>query len=111
MLVKQFKLNVPYFFYIAQKKTYMARLFKDFYTDSLVSLKQNFYAGLGEKERRHFLGQEYLSLGLGSQRYLSRIFACSRTTIHKGVQEVSSPDFNPDYSFTRKAGAGRKKRK
>jgi len=99
-------------FHILQKKTItMARLFKDFYIPSLVTLKQNFYFGLGEKERRHFLGQEYLSLGLGSQRYLSRIFDCSRTTIQKGVKEVTSPDFSPDYSFTRRAGAGRKKRK
>lgn len=89
----------------------MARLFKDFYTEKLLLLKQKFYYSLGEKERRHFLGQEYLSLGEGSQRYLSRVFDCSRTTIQKGVKEMNADDFSPDYSYHREPGAGRKKKK
>jgi len=89
----------------------MARLFKDFYTPKVLPIKQKFYFGLGEKERRHFLGQEYLSLGEGSQHYLSRVFDCSRTTIQKGVKEVSTDNFAPDYSYDREPGAGRKKKK
>jgi hypothetical protein len=89
----------------------MARLFKTFYTPEIQKHKQKFYAGLREKERRHFLGQEYLSLGIGSQRYLSRVFGCSRNTIFKGKKEVSSPGFQPDYSTQREEGAGRKKKK
>ncbi|MFT6963370.1 MAG: hypothetical protein ACJAWV_003107 [Flammeovirgaceae bacterium] len=87
----------------------MARLFKDFYTPELLPFKQKFYSALGEKERRHFLAQEYLFLGKGSQRYLARVFECSRKTIQKGVKELSTPDFFPDYSYNREPGAGRKK--
>lgn len=89
----------------------MARLFKEFYRHEQKIYKQKFYACLGEKERRHFLGQEYLSLGVGSQRYLSRIFGCSRNTILKGNKEVSAPGFQPDYSMQRERGGGRKKKK
>ena len=89
----------------------MARLFKDFYTPELLVQKQKFYIGLREKERRHFLGQEYLSLGKGSQRYLSRVFGCSRNTIHKGEKEVRASDFQPDYTMQREEGGGRKKKK
>jgi len=89
----------------------MARLFKEFYTPEILVYKQKFYTGLREKERRHFLGQEYLSLGIGSQRYLSRVFECSRDTILKGTKEVSTPDFQPDYSSQRAEGGGRKKKK
>ena len=89
----------------------MARLYKEFYPAAIVKIKQVFYAGLSEKERRHFLGQEYLTLGVGSQRYISRIFGCSRDTISKGFHEVNAASFSPDYSTQRAAGAGRKKKK
>lgn len=89
----------------------MARLYKDFYPPELLLQKQKFYAGLQEKARRHFLGQEYLSLGVGSQRYLSRVFNCSRNTILKGEKEVKSIDFKPDYATQRQEGGGRKKKK
>lgn len=89
----------------------MARLYKDFYAPEILKVKQAFYSGLGEKERRHFLGQEYLSLGVGSQRYISRIFECSPDTIIKGFKEVSASSFSPDYTTQRAAGAGRKKKK
>ena len=46
----------------------MARLFKDFYTPETLPFKQTLYSALGEKARRHFLAQEYLSLGKGIQR-------------------------------------------
>lgn len=89
----------------------MARLFKDFYTTETLPVKQQLYSALGEKAGRHFLAQEYLSLGTGSQRYLARVFDCSRKTIQKGVKELTAPDFAPDYSYEREPGAGRKKRK
>ncbi|MFT6743023.1 MAG: hypothetical protein ACJAVF_004546 [Paraglaciecola sp.] len=97
--------------YHCEKNNFMARLFKEFYTPELLEQKQKFYGGLGEKASRHFLGQEYLSLGKGSQRYLSRVFNCSRNTIYKGEKEVKSADFNPDYNSQRQEGGGRKKKK
>lgn len=89
----------------------MARLYKEFYSAEVLKVKQSFYTGLGKKERRHFLGQEYLILGEGSQRYISRIFECSRNTIKKGFKEVNAASFSPDYTTQRAAGAGRKKRR
>ena len=89
----------------------MARLYKEFYTPEVLKAKQAFHSSLNEKESRHFLGQEYLTLGIGSQRYISRIFNCARSTIINGFKEVSSPSFCPDYRTQRAAGAGRKKKK
>lgn len=60
--------------------------------------------------KRHYLGQEYLSLGSVSKSYLATVFSCSRQTIQKGYEEVIAPDFKPDYNRQRKEGGGRKKR-
>lgn len=80
------------------------------YSQEVLEYKKKYYQGLPEKARRHFLGQEYLHLGPGSQRYLARVFECSRDTIQKGSREVSAVDFQADYSRQRAAGGGRKKR-
>jgi hypothetical protein len=89
----------------------MARLFIDYYNSEQLKYKQAYYNNLPVKARRHFAAQEYLDLGKGSQRYLSRVFNCSRNTIAKGVKEILSPDFRPDYSTQRSKGGGRKKKK
>jgi len=89
----------------------MARLYKEFYTPEILKAKQAFYSSLDEKASRHFLGQEYLTLGVGSQRYISRVFNCARSTIINGFEEVTAPSFSPDYTTQRSAGAGRKKKK
>jgi len=88
----------------------MGRNRKIYYNPSILAQKKIYYANLPEKAARHFLGQEYLNLGVGSQRYLSEVFGCSRDRIIKGTQEVCSPNFNPDYSTQRTAGGGRKKK-
>jgi hypothetical protein len=82
-----------------------------YYSDGVKAVKQNYYSSLSEKAKRHFLGQEYYSLGEGSQRYLSAVFSCSRDTIRKGYREVSTPDFHVDYGQQRRKGGGRKKKK
>ena len=84
---------------------------KSYYSPDLICIKQKYYEGLPEKEARHFLGQEYLTLGPGSQRYLAKVFGCSRQTIKKGVDQLTSPEYVADYSRQRKAGGGRKKKK
>jgi len=73
--------------------------------------KLNYYNSLFEKQRRHFLAFEYLKLGPGSQRYLAKLFGCSRQTIVNGLKELKTSDFKVDYSRQRKVGGGRKKRK
>ncbi len=89
----------------------MARKRQSYYSPEVESIKISYYEGLPEKQARHFLGQEYLELESGSQRYLAEVFGCSRQTIKKGVDEVSASDFKPDYSRQRAEGGGRKKKK
>lgn len=89
----------------------MARKRQIYYSPEVEAIKISYYEGLPEKQARHFLGQEYLELGPGSQRYLAQVFGCSRQTIKKGVDEVSAPDFKADYSRQRVEGGGRKKKK
>jgi len=86
---------------------------KDYYNDALKYEKQKYYSSLSEKSKRHFLGQEYLSLGKGSQRYLAIVFNCSLQTIRKGMLELQSPDFDINFSSPRQRaiGGGRKKKK
>jgi len=79
-------------------------------TEEIAHQKINYYNSLPEKQRRHFLAQEYLQLGTGSQRYLSELFGCSRQTLVNGLKELEKDDFKVDYSRQRKKGGGRKKR-
>jgi len=83
---------------------------KEHYESDFVEKQLSYYAGLPEKQRRHFLAMEYLRLGVGSQRYLASIFNCSRKTILKGVRELSADNYEADYRRQREVGGGRKKR-
>lgn len=89
----------------------MGRHLVDYYTPKVKTCKQAYYNSLPEKAKRHFLGQEYLELGKGSQSYLSRVFGCARDTIIKGCKEVQFPGFVADYTRQRSVGGGRKKKK
>lgn len=83
---------------------------KSHYADDFLEKQLNYYASLPEKQSRHFLAMEYLRLGLGSKRYLARIFSCHRQTINKGLRELSENNYKPDYTRQREVGGGRKKR-
>lgn len=78
------------------------------YSQEELSLKLKYYKSLPEKARRHYLGLEYAQLGSGSQRYLSKIFSCSRDTIRTGYKEIIGG--NIDYNRQRRPGGGRKKK-
>jgi len=81
------------------------------YTEGELRLKLKYYKSLPEKARRHYLGLEYSHLGRGSQRYLAKIFSCSRHTIRSGYQEILSSDTAIfDYKRQRQSGGGRKKK-
>lgn len=82
-----------------------------YYSEEQVLEKKRYYANLPEKMKRHFLGQEYLNLSKGSQRYLSEIFECSRHTIRKGAEEIQESNTKLSYTRQRKEGGGRKKKK
>lgn len=74
--------------------------------------KLAYYRNLPEKQRRHFLALEYLTLGEGSQRYVASIFGCCRKTIVKGVKELRLAGDTPiDYLRQRNQGGGAKKKK
>jgi hypothetical protein len=77
-------------------------------TERIVQLQH--YQSLSERQQRHFLGFEYKRLGIGSQRYLSEVFACSRMRIGKGYQEIETNTLSTQCHGQRKAGGGRKKR-
>lgn len=82
------------------------------YKEEELEKKLLYYKSLPEKARRHFLALEYESLGMGSQRYLMKIFSCSHHTITKAKRELASSTVGQiDYSRQRKAGGGRKKKK
>ena len=84
---------------------------KEYYAGDFLEKQLNYYASLPEKQRRHFLAMEWERLGVGSKRYLSRVFCCDRKTITKGLRELSANHYQGDYSRQRIAGGGRKKKK
>ena len=83
---------------------------KEYYEGDFIARQVSFYAGLPEKQRRHFLAMEYERLGVGSKRYLARTFGCDRKTINKGLRELAADNYQADYSRQRGVGGGRKKR-
>jgi hypothetical protein len=83
---------------------------KEFYDCTFLEKQIKYYLSLPEKQRRHFLSMEYERLGVGSKRYLSRVFKCDRKTINKGLQELVDNDYQCDYARQRASGGGRKKK-
>lgn len=84
---------------------------KAYYASDFLEKQLSYCASLPEKQRRHFLALEYERLGVGSKRYLARIFGCDRKTINKGLQELSANHYQGDYSRQRRVGGGRKKKR
>jgi hypothetical protein len=84
---------------------------KDYYDSEFLEKQLGYYSSLPEKQRRHFLAMEYERLGVGSKRYLSRVFGCDRQTINKGLVELSANNYKMDYSRQRISGGGRKKKR
>ena len=83
---------------------------KSYYAEAFLEKQLSYYRSLPEKQRRHCLAMEYERLGVGSRRYLSRIFGAARQTIRKGVRELAENKYEGDYTRQRAAGGGRKKR-
>jgi hypothetical protein len=84
---------------------------KRYYGEEFLAKQVSYYESLPEKQRRHYLAMEYERLGVGSQRYVARVFGCARQTIRKGVRELTENNYEADYSQQRVAGGGRKKKK
>ena len=66
---------------------------KEHYESDFVEKQQNYYASLPEKQRRHFLAMEFERLGVGSQRYIARVFGAARQTIRKGLRELAGNNY------------------
>lgn len=88
----------------------MGRIKVDYYSESERVIQLQRYDSLSERQQRHFLGYEYKRLGKGSQRYLSRIYGCSRHRIRKGFMEIDSLASLSATDGERLKGGGRKKR-
>jgi len=82
-----------------------------YYEDEFLEKQLSYYRSLPEKQRRHFLAMEFERLGVGSKRYLARVFGAARQTINKGLQELSENNYETDYSRQRETGGGRKKKR
>lgn len=80
------------------------------YTPEALAAKKKILETLNERERRLFISQEYLSLGKGSQRYVSEVFRLHRNSIIAGVKELQGESTLPPNAQRRKGG-GRKKKK
>jgi hypothetical protein len=79
------------------------------YSPEALVIKRQTLSHLSERGRRLFISQEYLSLGNGSQRYLSEVFGLNRTSIRQGAKELLSGE-TLELDRQRKHGGGRKKK-
>jgi len=79
------------------------------HTKEVEQLMKEFYEGLSEKKKRHYVAIEAKKLGRSGITYISKLLACSRSTIHTGLKELRLlPEKKHDTRIRRKGG-GRKK--
>jgi hypothetical protein len=73
------------------------------------SIMKKFFDSLSEKDKRRYAAIEAMRIGHGGQTYISKIFACDRKTIRKGIREVENfPRIVKYDSRIRRCGGGRK---
>jgi hypothetical protein len=79
------------------------------YTQEIENSIKNTYRKLSEKDRRTYAAVEAVKLPRGGIAYLARLLGCSRNTIMKGIDELSSSASKLDTEKRiRRKGAGRK---
>ena len=86
------------------------RIKKEYYEADFLEKQLSYYRSLPEKQRRHFLAMEHERLGVGSKRYLTRVFGCHHLTITRGGRELTESNYQVDYTRQRATGGGRKKK-
>lgn len=74
-----------------------------------LDLKKTFYAGLNERQRRHFAALEAKNLGHGGIKAVCAAFAIDPVTVRTGIRELSEGPMDLPPGRIRRAGAGRKK--
>ena len=79
------------------------------YTPEIENLIKSTYSQLSEKDRRTYAAIEALKLPRGGIAYIARLVGCSRNTIIRGINDLSSPAKKSDTdNRIRRKGAGRK---
>jgi hypothetical protein len=79
------------------------------YTQEIENLIKNTYCQLSEKDRRTYAAIEALKLPRGGIAYFVRLLGCSRNTIMRGIDELSSPSPKSNTkNRIRRKGGGRK---
>ena len=79
------------------------------YTEQIENLIKDTYLQLSEKDRRAYAAVEALKLPRGGIAYLISLLGCSRNTIKRGIEELSSPASKQDTEKRiRRKGGGRK---
>ena len=82
------------------------------YSQEIEQKMKLFYAGLSEKDQRHYAAQEALKLGWGGKSYISTLFQISHRRIRQGEKELNNASLLaqiPQHKQRRKGG-GRKKK-
>lgn len=77
------------------------------YDKDIESDMQRFFAGLTEKEKRHYAALEAKKLGHGGQTYIATVLGISERTIQRGLDELHCRDLAP-VNRIRREGGGRK---
>jgi hypothetical protein len=78
------------------------------YTKEVEQSMKEFYDSLSEKDKRRYAAIEAQKLGRSGITYISKLLACSRSTIHAGLKELGVlPEKKHDPRIRRKGG-GRK---
>jgi len=83
------------------------------YSQEIEGKMKLFYAGLSEKDQRHYAAQEAMKLGWGGKSYISELFQISHRRIHRGEKELNDAEILAQIPSNkqRRTGGGRKKKK
>lgn len=84
--------------------------FKNRLDESIEEQIQAFFTTLSEKDRRRFAALESQRYGHGGIAYVVRLLGCSRSTVLRGIAELTQLPEDPAAGRTRQTGGGRKKK-
>ncbi len=81
------------------------------YDQATEQMMLRYYAGLAERDRRHYAAQEVQKLDYGGKSYISRLLSISPKTIRKGEAELQETALYAQIPTgkQRRSGGGRKK--
>lgn len=89
----------------------MAFEFQDRFDPATEQRSKDYFATLSEKDRRRFAAIESQRLGHGGIAYICDLLGVSRSTVDRGIREMSELSAgDPAGDRVRRPGGGRKKR-